>query len=252
MCSQRIPIILFIIFSIGTVQSQSFWTSKVLAPSDIVRSTKKFKQIEQIATLSLDFEALSVYLEDAPEEFSGKGLPLWIPLPDGTQEEFLIVRSPVMMPLLQKKYPQIQSYKGYQRGGSKNLRFDLGSSGFHAFIHSQEGQYFIDPVFDKKKSDYVVYYTDNEKVPSTAYDGTCLTQDTEKGKEEKTIPPLKNLSDPIQLRTYRLALACTGEWGASKGNTIAEALSVIVTSVNRLNQIFENELAIRLLLVDQK
>jgi hypothetical protein len=55
------------------------------------------------------------------------------------------------------------------------------------------------------------------------------------------------------LYKYRLAVACTGEYAiAATGNpnpAQAEVLSRIVTSVNRVNGIYESELAIRLILV---
>ncbi|MBK7095882.1 MAG: hypothetical protein IPH57_12895 [Saprospiraceae bacterium] len=50
---------------------------------------------------------------------------------------------------------------------------------------------------------------------------------------------------------YSIAIACTGEWGKKHGNTIPKALADIVTSVNRINQIYENEFAIHFNLVNQ-
>ncbi|MGK2864609.1 MAG: reprolysin-like metallopeptidase, partial [Chitinophagaceae bacterium] len=57
-----------------------------------------------------------------------------------------------------------------------------------------------------------------------------------------------------QLRSYRLAVACTGEYArAATGNgastTVAQALSAIVTSINRVDGVYEKELAISLNLV---
>jgi hypothetical protein len=56
-----------------------------------------------------------------------------------------------------------------------------------------------------------------------------------------------------QLRTYRLAVACTGEYAvAATGSTtptVAQTLAKIVTSVNRVDGVYETEVAIRLVLV---
>ena len=56
-----------------------------------------------------------------------------------------------------------------------------------------------------------------------------------------------------QLKSYRLAVACTGEYAeavSAPGNaTIAKALSAIATTINRVDGIYEKELAISLNLV---
>jgi hypothetical protein len=55
------------------------------------------------------------------------------------------------------------------------------------------------------------------------------------------------------LRTYRLAVAATGEYTRFHGGKVASALAAIVTTINRVNAVYEQELSIRLRLVkDQK
>ena len=52
-----------------------------------------------------------------------------------------------------------------------------------------------------------------------------------------------------QLRTYRLAVAATGEYTAYFGGTVAAGQAAIVTAVNRVTGIYERDLSIRLQLV---
>jgi len=52
------------------------------------------------------------------------------------------------------------------------------------------------------------------------------------------------------LRTYRLAVACTGEYAtAAGGGTVLGALGAIVTTVNRVSAVYERDFAIRLRLI---
>ncbi|MBB4077561.1 hypothetical protein GGR28_000162 [Lewinella aquimaris] len=53
-------------------------------------------------------------------------------------------------------------------------------------------------------------------------------------------------------RTYRLAVAATGEFYAGNGANVAQARATIVQTVSFLNLIFENDLAVTFTLVDPK
>ena len=53
-----------------------------------------------------------------------------------------------------------------------------------------------------------------------------------------------------QLNTYRLAVACTGEYAVAVGGTTAALLhSAIVTTVNRVVGVYEQELTVRMILI---
>src|SRR5690606_22544209 len=52
-----------------------------------------------------------------------------------------------------------------------------------------------------------------------------------------------------QLRTYRLAMAATGEYTQFHGGTVGLALAEIVTAVNRVAGIYEREVAVTFQLI---
>jgi hypothetical protein len=51
------------------------------------------------------------------------------------------------------------------------------------------------------------------------------------------------------LRTYRLALACTGEYASFHGGTVPLVRAAMITSVNRVVGVYEKEVGIRMVLV---
>src|SRR4029450_10828267 len=52
-----------------------------------------------------------------------------------------------------------------------------------------------------------------------------------------------------QLQVYRLALAATGESPAFHGGTVSGALSAMTTTMNRVNGVYEKDLAVRMVMV---
>ena len=53
----------------------------------------------------------------------------------------------------------------------------------------------------------------------------------------------------MSLRTYRLAMAATGEYTQFHGGTVNDALSAIVTTMNRVAGIYEDELSVSFTLI---
>ncbi len=52
-----------------------------------------------------------------------------------------------------------------------------------------------------------------------------------------------------QLRTYRTAIATTGEYTTFHGGTVAAGLAAVVTALNRVNGVYEKEASIRMVLI---
>ena len=70
--------------------------------------------------------------------------------------------------------------------------------------------------------------------------------DPQYGKKEvktmgRNIVVSNRADNGTQLRTYRLALACTGEYAQFHGGTVANVLSAMNTSMARVNGIYERD-----------
>ena len=188
-----------------------------------------------------------------------------LPLPNGTIQKFKVVESPIMMPELSEAFPNIKTYsiKGIDDPYA-NGKLDLTEFGFHGMVLSINGDFFIDPYCLGNTEDYIVYYTtDFTKDPSQILPEAELVLEGNYQKKAPKPEPTKtssksNVVTPAicvgeELRSYRLAIACTKQYAnAATGlaaPTIAQTLSKIVTSVNRLDGVYEKEISVRLILV---
>ncbi len=240
---------------------QNFWRKVDENQIPNVREIDRGIIPQRYSTNKLDLEGIVNYLEGAPIEFNkeNKSLPLYIPMPNGKYELFDVVYSPVMMPKLAEKYPNIRSYKGFSRvNKGMNIRFKIGPRGFYASIASKRGNIYIDP-FGKDVTDYCIsYFTKDYVVDISNLNLTCGTKD-DPSLLQKPYNPVRDtdisfredvVCDSIHQLNYILAIACTGEWGVTRG-TVEKALDDINTSVNRINQIYENEVGIHFILHEE-
>ncbi len=239
----------------GVFQTLSETPETVLAAEAWIRPTV----YQAVRMIPVQMQAT---LQSAPMEFSelARQAPLImsIPMPDGTFARFEVVESPVMAPELAAKFPEIKTYLG--RGiddSAASMRCDLTPAGFHAQILSPNGSVFIDPVSRGDVENYASYYKRNyisgdrgfECLVGTPQAAVGLTQDD----LSRTHPVDDDHAAPVTsgdiLRTYRLAVAATGEYTAFHGGTVGAGLAAIVTAVNRVTGVYEVEVAVRMELV---
>ena len=182
-------------------------------------------------------------------------------MPNGNIEKFRVVESPIMEPGLAAQFPNIKTYsvKGIDDAYANGKIDWTPEFGFHGMVRSVHGDFFIDQYCLENTKDYISYYTsDFIKDPSQKIPEASLITDndekksfSEPGAKINAMPPATCVG--IQLRRYRLAVACTGEYAvAATGSTtptVAQTLAKIVTSVNRVNGVYETEVAVRLILV---
>ncbi|HEX8145588.1 MAG TPA: zinc-dependent metalloprotease family protein [Pyrinomonadaceae bacterium] len=175
-----------------------------------------------------------------------------LPLPDGTFVRFSVQESPVMEPELARQFPELKTYRGQGiEDPSMTARFDMTPAGFHAIVLSPDRTFYIDPFPLRRPGEetYMTFFKADG--PEDDRRLRCLVGEDPEGpaalarRGERRAP----VSNGETLRTYRLAVAATGEYTKFHGGTVAGALRAIVTTVNRVNAIYENDLAISLRLV---
>jgi hypothetical protein len=166
-----------------------------------------------------------------------------------------------MAPELAQKFPNIRTYAGQGVSDpSASVRFDLTAQGFRAQIMSAKGTSYIDPSNAglgeaAPTGAYAVYarnaYERNHNEPGHVCEWKPESED-ELGLGGATPAPRPSpsrISSGESLRTFRLALAATGEYSAAQGGTVPLALSAMVSTMNRVNGIYEREISARMVLV---
>jgi subtilisin-like proprotein convertase family protein len=237
-----------------SLNGQALWTKSEVNKFRSASDEDRLTMPSAYQAYELAFDDIVKELSNAPNEKmkvkSVEGMMMSLPMADGSFEIFEIFDAPVMASKLAAKFSSIKSYKGYSTTDkSRNLRLDVGPYGFHAAIHSTDGVVYIDPYAKGNKDQYLVYDVADYMSQIEMDVPLCGTKDDLKDLHFDDIMQTRSVEGEIPLRVYRIAIACTGEWGAVRG-TPENAMADIVTGVNRMNQIFENELAIRVVLIN--
>jgi len=250
-----------LIFSIGVTAQNSdnnFW----YPTTDNKVSLTGARQIvpQKYLTYSLSYENLKAQLANAPSEWltqiNTSNCVISIPAPNGELQLFKVVEASMMEAPLAASYPNIKTYslKGITDPYA-NGKLDHTEFGLHVNIRSVNGDFYIDPYCINNTNDYIVYYTSDFEKPEQdrmAESGPLVYEDL-KEKMNNSSESLMAACVGGTLKIYRLAVACTGEYAvAATGNanpTISQTLARIVTSVNRVNSVYETELSVRLVLV---
>jgi subtilisin-like proprotein convertase family protein len=206
-------------------------------------------------TIALDTTALKNIIEQAPSEAltaaKNSNTILTVPLPDGTSADFKIVRYDMMAPELSAEFPVIKTGYGISTGKTlASIRFDWTYRGFHAFIRTDHHTIFIDPYSFGDKVHYVSYFKKDYPSPETPF--VCHVETSGSGTDMDITAPVEKSGDCV-LREYRLAMATTGQYsnyhGASNASQANLVLSAVVTTMNRVNGVYEQDVTIRMVLI---
>lgn len=230
---------------------------------------------DKFAAVEVDPLQMEAILLSAPMEYThaARIAPaiLTVPRPDGTFEAFEIWESPMMEPELfewmsSEGYP-MRTYAGRSlENHASIIRLDyFGPQGFHASVLAPgDNEYYIDPYWQGDDVLYSSYFRRELSLDgSTRPDATCGLESlrgtpdwldpvptmTWKEIEEWEAQEEQQRGGTV-LRTFRLAVAATGEYTATVGGgTAVGGQAAVVTAINRVNQVYMNDLRVRLNLV---
>ena len=228
--------------------------------SDLNLEGKQWIQPTKYQTVLFDFEAIKTVLDKAPMEFTNKGesneLIIAFPSPEGKTIHFSITESKMMEDELAVKFPQFKTFNGQGiEDKTAILKLDYTHKGLHAYVLSSSGDWAIDPLTDQTTSYYQVYAKKDFQSDKTMQFSCGVEANDEEMK--KSIEAVKNSFDNFAakslpqciLRTYRIGINATGEYTAFHGGTVADGMAAIMTTMNRVNGVYERDAALRMILI---
>ncbi|GIF63045.1 hypothetical protein Ais01nite_10800 [Asanoa ishikariensis] len=217
------------------------WTRVTGKPAAAKGAHRVDVRAKRAATHTLDRAALTSTLSSR-----AGSLVVSLPTPAGGFQRFRLADSPVMEAGLAAKHPEIKTYAGKGIDDpTATIRADLTPLGFHASVRSPHGAWYIDPYYNQDQSLYASYY------------GRDLTDSHGEFVEREDVATAASaLADevaavagaPVSLRTYRVALVTDPSYATFFGADNVTAAKV--TLMNRVTQVYEDETAIRLVLVN--
>jgi len=258
---------LALILSLYVGAQQNTQTLWKLSSDDKV-SQRSHRQIipNNYKVYELQYTQLKQLLQSAPHEknttINQSACIIQLPAPNGQMHSFKVVEAPVMAPELSATYPEIKTFaiQGITDEFATG-KIDFTHFGFHAMVRSIKGDYFIDPYANYNTQDYITYYISDYEKPLEGRLPEVGVEGMEEPAHDKTGEAFGNLQSAMppapcvgnNLRTYRLAVACTGEYAVAVCNpstaTVPLTLSKIVTTINRVDGVYRTEVAVALNLV---
>lgn len=226
-------------------QTDRLWSRKAQQSPSLI--LENMKNINDPRIFHLDINGLKSALARTPKRATEKSsVIISLPNSSGKMERFSVKENSNFDPELSAKYPDIKSYIGQGvEDKTTTVYFSISPLGLSSMeIYGDKSAVFIEP-YTKDLSTYAVYRRSDRKNDLNNFECKVL-ESAQKGTSH--VNTAKNADDAV-LRTFRLALSCTGEYAAYFGGTKADALAAMNNTLTRVNGIFENDFAARMVLI---
>jgi hypothetical protein len=251
---KTLHLVLLLFFCNGLI-AQDYWTfqndTQRINVQTVSPQTSKIRSVRLNDTLiRAKIDAIDLTKKKASDLF-------FFPNENGHLESFSLVSIPLFASKSAIAHPSIKAYRG-QSTERKNVsvRITVTPRGLSGTMRTSSGFLFFQPA-NGSTSSYVFYQ--RKDVFSDQEESLFCTTENSFPKSESIA--LKNeLATKSQLtgslKTYRFAVATSGEytqyWGDdddTNGDNTQDALAAVANTVNRMNEIFEVDWGVRLLLV---
>ena len=202
------------------------------------------------SAVRVDLGKARAQLRNAPRASDRSGVVFSVPTPTGGTERFTVHATRVMEPKLAAAHPEIATYSGRSLDNANTtIALDITQMGLHAAVRGPSGQssWYVDPAYDKPgTSVHLSYY--GGSIPR-AEEKFVEREAPEIRHAMQTKKKAAKAGGPVTQKVYRLAFVTDPSYADyfGTGNVLAEK----VTLINRVNQIYNDDLAIKMVLIDE-
>ncbi len=195
-----------------------------------------------------DYSAYRVDLAGLRAQLAGGGrAEITIPDPAGTPTTFTVVERSVMEPALQAAHPEIRTYSGADSDGS-SITLDVTPMGFHAFVRRPDGiTWLVDPAYNRRGEDRVLSYAGGSTIDRQSFVEKELQNTVTSVGSVAAGSDFSTPGGPVSTRTYRMAFLTDNSYATYFGS--ANVFSEKSTMMARVNEVYNDDLAIQFLLI---
>lgn len=224
------------LFQFSLAFSQNVKPIKVIS-TNLVRNTLQKVGLE--SSLSL-----------AKTQAIASGLNISLPMPDGTNVTLSPIESPVMSGNLGKVFPTIKTYRLFSTETKDQITgvLTISPEGINSLLFTATGNVIIAPTSIRNDEYFVFYQNDSELIEACEIGDEHI----ERTGGKNSIKTIEDFTNGTILRSYRMAIATTGEFYSNNGSTQISAQAAVVSMVNSLRAVYEKEVSITFTLVATK
>ena len=241
---KRLSLIIFSLLSLPAYGG-AYWHS--LANREASAYQNQLAEGAAFKIYSLDRDAIATTLANTASP------AVELPLPDGTLLTFRITETHLLPAAMANKYPELKTYNGVAVGNQHvTAKIDLGPAGLHAMIYDGQHTSFVDPTENfVAGSAYIARYKKDEKIKTieTGCQAIKTNSASDRVVRNRTV-------NGYQLHTYKIAIACDHQYAQAAVGTATpnklQTLNKIITTLNRINGVYERELSITMQLVNHE
>ena len=250
-------LLFFVLFSTSILCAQNYWKKLELIEQKFALKNKR-----EISNVPSKYDLFSLRLEEFTAKLQeSEDVMILLPTHHGELLPFKIKETPVFQEGLAKKFPHIKSFTARSvENSTTTAKISIGTDGVHVSIFSaNHSTFYVDP-YTKDNSTYIAYSSSDFLSHQKKIE--CQLDESENKSYLKKQHNAFRTPNDGKLRTYRIAIACTGEYAqfhltnqnipntATDTQKKAAVLSAMNTTMTRVNQIYERDLGVRMVIVN--